>query len=266
MRIVSLSSGSSGNVFYIKAGETRLLVDCGLTCKQIEERLACIGERLENINYIVISHEHNDHIGGLEVVYKKYHIPIYANYLSAEVIERHSSWLEGNINTFDNEVMKLGDLTVTPIPVSHDSVSCNAFKIEYKEDVVSIVTDLGYIDDGIIDKIKTSKVVYIESNHDETMLANCKYPYIIKKRIRSDRGHLSNTQAGNAIVQLFNYGVKFFVLSHISANSNTYEKAYFTISRILSSYGISVDTDLTIRFAHQGKVGNNFILGEDKNG
>lgn len=266
MRIVSLSSGSSGNAFYIKAGDTRILVDCGLTCKQLEQRLSAIGENLRNINYVLISHEHGDHIGGLEVVFKKYHIPIYANYLSAEVIEKHSRWLEGNINTFDNEIMKLGDFVITPIPVSHDSVSCTAFKIEHKDDAVSIVTDLGYIDDGIIEKIKNSKVIYIESNHDEVMLANCKYPYIIKKRIKSDRGHLSNTQAGNAIVQLYNYGVKFFVLSHISENSNTYEKAYITIARILNQNGINPDKDLTIRFAHQGKVGNNFILGEDKNG
>lgn len=263
MKIVSLASGSKGNSYFVKAGNTRILVDCGLSCKQIEERLANIDENPENIDYILISHEHRDHTSGLEVFFKKYRKQIYVNHLSADVLSKHSNWLDGNMKTFDNEVIKLGDALVTPIPVSHDSVSCTAFKIEHDSGIVSIVTDLGFINDSIIDKIKDSKVIYIESNHDEKMLANCSYPYIIKKRIKSDSGHLSNTQAGNAIVSLYNNGVKFFVLSHISENSNTYEKAYVTIANILADNNINPDSDVTIRFAHQYKVGNKFLLGEN---
>ena len=263
MKVVSLASGSKGNSYFIKAGNTRLLIDIGISCKQVEERLASIGESPESIDYVLISHEHKDHTSGLEVFMKKYRKPIYANYLSADVLGKKSNWFDGHINTFDNEVIKLGDALITPIPVSHDSVSCTAFKVQHESEGVSIVTDLGFIDNNIIDKIKDSKVVYIESNHDEKMLANCKYPYIIKKRIKSDNGHLSNTQAGNAIVSLFNFGVKFFVLSHISENSNTYEKAYITIANILADNNINPDSDVTIRFAHQYRVGNKFLLGEN---
>ena len=266
LKIISLASGSKGNSYFVKSGNTRILVDCGLNYKQLKERLESINEVPESINYILISHEHSDHISGLDVFYKKHSPQIYTNYMSAEVIEKNKPLLASKIHTFNNEIIKLGDFEVFPIPVSHDSVSCTAFTLSDGKDKVAIVTDLGYIDSKILECISGSKVVYIESNHDEVMLKNCQYPYIIKQRIAGSHGHLSNSEAGNAIVKLYNAGTKFFVLSHISENSNTYEKAYITIANILAENGINPDNDLTIRFAHQHRVGNNFILGEDKNG
>ena len=265
MKIVSLASGSKGNSYFIKAGNTRVLIDCGISYKQLTERLLDIGETPNEINGVVLSHEHSDHVAGLESLFKKHGTKIYSNYLSAGAIIKSKPNLDGHIITFDNEVFKVGDILFTPISVSHDSVYCTAFRVDYEGNSVSVMTDLGFIDNSIIEKLAGCKVIYLESNHDERMLAECKYPYIIKKRIRSDSGHLSNTQAGNAIIKLYHQGTKFFVLSHISENSNTYEKAYITIANILLDSGINPDHDLTIRFAHQHRVGNNFILGDNKN-
>lgn len=264
MKIVSLASGSKGNCYFIKSGDTRILVDCGISYKQLVERLQAIGEIPETIDYILISHEHSDHTIGLEGVLKKHKPKVYVNSLSAEYIIKNKPALKDFVFSFDRETMKLGDMEVLPIPVSHDSLFCTAFKISCGDDSVAVVTDLGFIDDNILSSIQGSKVVYIESNHDENMLMNCKYPYIIKKRILSDNGHLSNRSAAYAIAKLFSAGTKHFVLSHISENSNTYEKAYVTIANILLEEGIDPDKDLTIRFAHQHRVGNKYILGESK--
>jgi len=265
VKVVSLASGSKGNSYFLYAGNTRILVDCGLSYTQIEQRLSAINESPSNIDYILISHEHSDHTAGLEVFFKKHKTPIYSNFLSASAIEKVKTSLENNIFTFDNEILKLGDIEVKPITVSHDSVCCTAFRISYLDNAIAIVTDLGFIDENIIEQISGCKVIYIESNHDEKMLSMCKYPYIIKKRIAGNNGHLSNIQAAHAIVKLYLNGTKFFVLSHISENSNTYEKAYVTIANVLLESGIDPDHDVTIRFAHQHRVGNNFILGESKN-
>ena len=263
MRILSLASGSKGNCYYVESGESHILVDCGLSLKRLEERMAEAGIDPSKVGYVLISHEHSDHTKGLVNFFKKYHPKIFCNYISAERIEKLNPELESRINTFDNEQLFLGNVTVDAIPVSHDSSFCTAFKLSAGSAAASIVTDLGFIDSGIIDKISGSKVVFLESNHDERMLRICHYPSIIKSRIASNMGHLSNTQAGHAMVELVRRGTRHFALSHISENSDTYEKAYVTIANILGESGINIDTDVVVRFAHQHKIGNNFKLGED---
>jgi len=264
LRIVSLASGSKGNCYYIETNETSLLVDCGLSLKQTESRLFSIGVDPNKIKYILVTHEHIDHTKGLEVFYNKYKPQIYCNYYSAEKIVNQFKKLDGKITTFDNEELFLKDIQVSPIVVSHDSVYCTAFKITKGKAQACILTDLGFVDNNILEFVSGSKVVYIESNHDEYMLKNCKYPAIVKSRIAGNNGHLSNRQAAFAILALRRLGTTHFVLSHISENSNTYEKAYITIAEILKENGIDIDKDVIIRFAHQHKPGNNFLLSEDK--
>ena len=264
MRVVSLASGSKGNCYFVEAGKTRLIVDCGLALRVLEDRLKQINVAPESIGFVVVSHEHNDHIKGLDAFYKKYKPQVFCNFLSAERIISQKPVLNGNINFLSDEKLVIdNDLVIDLIPLSHDSVYCNGFRLNYKTTSVSIITDLGYVDEKVIDAVKGSKLVYIESNHDEKMLLECKYPPILKARIKSNTGHLSNRQAGQAIAKLYAFGTKHFVLSHISENSNTYERAYITIANILSESGVDVDKDIVIRFAHQHKVGNSFLLGDE---
>ncbi len=263
MRILSLASGSKGNCYFVESGEDKILVDCGLSLKMTEERLLTAGVDPSTIRYVIITHEHTDHTKGLANFFKKYKPEIFCNYVSAEKIEASNLDLKGQIKTFDNEKLFLGEFVIDPIPVSHDSYFCTAYRINHKEVSVSIVTDLGYIDTTIINAVAGSKVIYLESNHDEKMLKMCHYPAITKSRIAGNTGHLSNSQAGHAIVELVGRGTKHFVLSHISENSNTYEKAYITIANILVEYGIDIEKDIVVRFAHQHKIGNNFKIGED---
>ena len=262
MRITSLASGSKGNCYYIETAGARVLIDCGISLKQVEERLQSINVSASSIQYILITHEHSDHIAGIENFYKKYKPKIYCNYLSTEKIETMKPLLMGNITTFNNEQLKIGDIVVEPIEVSHDSVFCTSYKLTCGNASVCVLTDLGEVDSRIIEKVRGCKVIYLESNHDEYMLKNCHYPSIIKSRIASRNGHLSNTQAGECMVKLLNFGTRHFVLSHISQNSNTYEQAYITIANILVNNGINPQNDVVIRFAHQDRVSNNFNIGE----
>ena len=264
MRVLSLASGSKGNCYYVEAADAHVLVDCGLSLKMTEERLRSAGVDPSVIDCVVISHEHSDHVKGLPAFFKKHKPKIFCNYISAEKIEGLYPELKGNISTFDNEKLFWNGLEIEPIEVSHDSTFCTSFKLSVGQAAISIVTDLGFVDSGILNVISGSKVIFLESNHDEHMLKTCAYPSIVKSRIAGRTGHLSNSQAGNAMVELFRNGTTHFVLSHISENSNTYEKAYITIANILSSNGIDPEKDVVIRFAHQHRIGNNFLLGEDK--
>ena len=261
---MSLASGSKGNCYYVETNDISLLVDCGLSLKQTEERLKSIGVSPDKISHILISHEHSDHVKGLEVFYNKYKPTIYCNHISAEKLKEMYPKIADSIYTFNNEDLFINNIVVHPIVVSHDSVCCTAYKLVCGRASACVLTDLGFVDNDIIETVGGCKVVYIESNHDELMLKNCKYPAIIKKRIAGNNGHLSNTQAAHAIIELTKRGTTHFVLSHISENSNTYEKAYITIAEILKNYGIDVDKDIIIRFAHQYRAGNNFLLSEDK--
>ena len=149
-----------------------------------------------------------------------------------------------------------------PFDLPHDSVNCLGYSIEYKNNKVSFVTDLGFMPEIALKIVKGSALVYIESNHDKKMLRDCHYPYIIKQRIMGDNGHLSNEQAAKIITILAEYGTKHFVLSHISENSNTLDKAYVTNAKALSDAGFILEKDVFLRYSRQDRPGNNYKFGE----
>ena len=145
LRILSLASGSKGNCYYVEAGGTGLLVDCGLSLKSLQERLQSANIDISKIKYVLVSHEHSDHTKGLSSLSKKYSPQIFCNYVSTEKIVSLFPDLDGKIMTFDNEKLFLGEMEVTPIPVSHDSSFCTAFKISAGQATAAIVTDIGVI-------------------------------------------------------------------------------------------------------------------------
>lgn len=264
MRVINLGSGSKGNSSFIQAGGFRILLDIGFTVKETERRLELINEKAEDIDAILITHEHSDHIKGFVNFLKKYKARGYAH---ASVIEEIKDAIpeeiKDKISIINDYSFGLADIRVTPFVLPHDSSSCMGYMFEYKGKKVSFATDLGYLPRQAFELIRGSALVYIESNHDKKMLMNCQYPYIIKKRIAGDSGHLSNEQASQIVVDLARFGTKYFVLSHISENSNTLEQAYVTNARALEDAGYQLEKDIFIRYSRQDRPGNNFYFGEE---
>ena len=158
----------------------------------------------------------------------------------------------------------VGDVRIMPYLLPHDSKVCLGFVFSVGGKKISIATDLGYMPENMLDAMNGSDLVFIESNHDKKMLMGCMYPYIVKQRIISDHGHLSNDQAADIIVKLAKNGTRYFVLSHLSENSNTPEQAYLTSAKALENAGFILEKDVYLRYSRQDKNGNNFYFSESE--
>lgn len=254
----SLASGSSGNCHLIANNEYNLLIDAGLSGKMIQSRLQDIDFDPKKLRGIFVTHEHQDHICGVGILSRRFNLPIYANGKTWEAMETKLGNIKSeNIKVFStNEPLYLGDLKITSYPISHDAAEPVGYTFEERDIKISITTDLGYINEDILDKIRDSHLVVLESNHDIDMLKAGSYPYYLKRRILSDFGHLSNEAAGNVIVDLVKNNVKNVMLAHLSRENNFPELAMMTVKNILESNNISVGEDVFIDLAHRDKVSN----------
>lgn len=269
MRIVNLSSGSKANSTFISFGQTKILIDAGLTEKKLAESLTQIGENIEEINAIFVTHEHVDHIRAIKALAKKYDIDFYfqEDVLSSQVLS-DVKFKDGKTHAFEKNVIEIGDLQVQPFDVSHDAVHPVGFVVNVcgSDAKVGFVTDLGVVDESVKRALLGVKMVFIESNYDEEMLENGGYPYILKQRIAGKCGHLSNTQSLELAKFLYKNGTKCFVLSHISENNNTYEKALANFVDYFGENNIKLNEDVIVKVSFQMKHGNNFTLKEIYNG
>ena len=221
-KVCQLFSGSSGNSIFVSYKETKILVDAGVSNKRICQALSEIGEDASKLSAIFVTHEHADHINGLRVLASKYNIPVFA---AEDVIERMRS--TGIINEKVNTVpiednMELSGIEVLPFALSHDSVSCHGYRFNLgSSGSVGVCTDTGYVTESARQTLKGSELVFLESNHEVTILQNGEYPYYLKKRILSERGHLSNFASSEFAKELAKNGTTRFVLAHLSRENNT---------------------------------------------
>jgi len=226
VEISALASGSSGNSYYVEEKGKAVLFDVGLSCKRIEERMRIIGKTPKNVEGIFITHEHTDHISGVDVFSRKYNVPVFATKKTIS-----NCFLCSNrklINTIKNtETIKIGKMQIEATPKSHDGADPVFYSITSGKRL-SIITDLGKVDKNIVSNISETDFLCLESNHDVDMLINGMYPHFLKKRINSDKGHLSNSQAALSILEHGNKRLKNILLSHLSQNNNTPEKALQT--------------------------------------
>ncbi|AOY75329.1 MBL fold metallo-hydrolase [Clostridium formicaceticum] len=259
----SLASGSSGNCHFFTNGEDYLLIDAGLSGKQIQSRLQETGFDPKKLTGILVSHEHNDHICGVGILSRRFNLPIYANEATWKAMEgKIGNIVAENIKVFQTEeTFCIGSLRILAYSISHDAAEPVGFTLESDHAKISVATDLGFINKGIIDKIKDSHLVVLEANHDEDMLKAGKYPYYLKRRILSDIGHLSNEAAGNAIVDLVKKNVKTVLLAHLSKENNFPELAMVTIKNILESHRINMGEDICIDLAHRDKISGVYAFG-----
>ena len=240
MRVCNLSSGSTGNVTYIDTAQVKVLLDAGLSARDITNRLAMLHVLPEQIDAILITHEHSDHIKGVDVLASKYHIPVYVHTKGYwALVEKLKKSDQIEFVQFDDMDFYIKDLKVTSFELSHDAEYCCGFSFLENTKKVSILTDLGYTNSEVLSKIVGSTLVYLEANHDEEMLdKNENYPLLTKQRIKGNHGHLSNISAAKVIETLAKTGTKQVMLSHISRENNTPELAYSTICKYLREHGI----------------------------
>lgn len=230
-KFCSLFSGSSGNSSFIQTDTTKILIDCGESAKKIVNSLLDIGINIENINAILITHEHIDHVKSLGTLSKKYNIPIYTNIetLNAIPVQRNKI-IDDNINIFDfSNDFFIGDLKIHPFPIPHDAANPCGFNIYHNNKKISIATDIGHITPEIITNLEKSTFLLLESNYDPNILKCSQYQYHLKERISGPYGHLSNTVAGQTISHLLNTGLKTVMLGHLSKENNFPELAYKTV-------------------------------------
>jgi len=219
MEISALSSGSTGNCYYVKENRTSILIDAGISCKQIVERLNIIKQKPESIQAIFITHEHSDHIRGADVLSRNFNIPIFLTKKTSK--SRFICSNEENINLIkNNERVKIGNLSIESLSKSHKAEDPVFYKIESNKKL-SIITDLGIPCQNTMDAISDSDFLCMESNHDVNMLEDGPYPYFLKNWIKSDSGHLSNLQSSLAVLEYGRSRLKNLMLCHLSQTNNT---------------------------------------------
>lgn len=233
MKMCSIASGSSGNCVYVGTEATHLLVDVGISCKRIVEGLGQLGLSGKDVDGILITHEHSDHINGLGVMSRKFGIPIYATEGTIAAIKNAK-----NLGAIDEELfqviradekMILKDITVNPMRISHDAADPVAYRFQYGKKRMAIATDLGMYDEYTVESLKGMDVLFLEANHDVNMLQVGPYPYYLKQRILGKRGHLSNETSGKLLSRLMHDGLKAVCLGHLSKENNLEELAYETV-------------------------------------
>ena len=261
MKIVNLGSGSKGNCTLVASDKTIILIDAGLPVVEIETKFNTLGVNPMDISGILITHEHSDHIKSVGKLSKKYHIPVYAHISEWPVLSaKCKDILEQSKIAFGNDDFYIGDLTISAFGLSHDANMCLGYSIFCNGAKFSIATDLGNYTKDIVEKLKGSNVVLLEANHDENLLLNNPhYPMILKKRILSNKGHLSNRQSAEIIAQLVG-GTNQILLGHLSEENNSPILAYNTIKALLSEKGIEEGKHIFIDITYQHRMSNIFEI------
>lgn len=238
MRLCSIASGSSGNCIYVGSEATHLLVDVGISGKKAESGLNSLGITGNDLDGILITHEHADHISGLGILARKYQVPIYATGGTIRAILKSGSLGKVDDSLFhevrEDEKFILKDLTVNPMRISHDAAQPVAYRIAYGSSRVGICTDLGVYNDYTVESLRGMDALFIEANHDVNMLQVGPYPYYLKQRILGDRGHLSNENSGKLLSRLLHDKLQTIILGHLSKENNLPELAYETVRMEIS--------------------------------
>lgn len=263
VKIIPLYSGSSGNSIFIQFGKTRLLVDVGRSTKQIVEALEGIGEQPDWMDAILITHDHIDHLSGLDVFVRKYGIHTYATQGTWRGIrynqkKPHSEVLDHIIEPLQS--FFIGDIEVLPFPTPHDAEGSVGYRFRGLGKTISVVTDLGHFSDEVRSALSGSEVVLIEANYNHEMLINGSYPWPLKKRVSGTHGHLCNSDCAEAIRLLFDSGTRHFILGHLSQENNSPSVARREIETYLSEHSLTAGEHFSLTIANRYCPTNPIVL------
>ncbi len=244
MAICSLSSGSSGNSYLVLSENTAVLVDAGVSARQIDQRLKSLGLSLESLDAVLITHEHKDHVKALPVLMKKLAVPFFATGGTEQAVRETCPKAIDLIAA--GEEFRINDISVRPFTVSHDAAEPVGFSFCCKERKISIVTDTGCVTDEIRMNMRGSDILVLESNHDVNILRIGRYPWFLKQRIIGEKGHLSNDAAAEALADLLEEekeaGLerdRIVLLAHLSKENNFPQMALTTVRNLLEERGLA---------------------------
>ncbi|MGT2755660.1 MBL fold metallo-hydrolase [Streptococcus ovuberis] len=242
-----LASGSTGNAFYLESDQKKILVDAGLTGKKVEQLLGEIDRRAEDLDAILITHEHSDHVKGVGILARKYGLDVYANAQTWQVLEAKNAL--GKLSNeqkhiFERDSLKtLGDLDIASFAVSHDAVAPQFYRFMKDGKSFVMLTDTGYVSDRMIGMIENADGYLIEANHDVEILRAGSYPWKTKQRILSDIGHLCNEDGAEAMIRSLGHKTKKIYLGHLSKENNIKELAHMTVFNQLAQADLRVGED-----------------------
>ncbi len=233
MELCSIASGSSGNCIYAGTEGCHVLIDAGISGKRIEAGLNEIGLKTAEMDGILVTHEHADHIQSLGVLARRYGLPIYATKGTIDYIHAHQSIGEVDDSLFRIVVpevpFRIGDMSILPVATSHDAAEPVSYIMRKEQKSMAVITDLGIYDNNLVDKLQGLDVLLLEANHDVHMLEVGNYPYQLKQRILGARGHLSNEMSGQLLGELLHDRFKKVVLGHLSKENNYPQLAYESV-------------------------------------
>ena len=214
LKFCSLYSGSSGNSLFVQSNSTKILIDCGTSAKKVVTALESLEIDITDIDGILVTHEHSDHVQGLGTISKKYDIPVFANFETWNAMPTQKEKIEDkNRNYFLNDTeFQIGNLQIFPFSTPHDAANPCGFSIVNGDKKLSIATDLGHMENAIFENLKGSSFILLESNYEPEVLKMSPYPYSLKQRIIGPHGHLSNNEAGQTISALMYKDLKEVML------------------------------------------------------
>jgi len=249
-RFCNLFSSSKGNCTYLSGGNTAVLVDAGVSFRALGSALGSQGLSADGLRAVFVTHEHSDHIKGLRVLLDRLGIPVYASAATLEYLAAHNHVPPGATLIECAPGQVVGDLQVIPFPTPHDACGPLGFRFHMPDErTVAVATDLGHITEEVRTQITGCDLVMLESNYDKGMLECSRYPYFLKRRIKSRRGHLSNDACAKEVVELVSQGTTRVVLAHLSQENNLPEIAYQTGKALLHAANMREGYDYILRVA-----------------
>ena len=250
LKFISLSSGSNGNCYYIGNGRVSLLIDAGVGCRALKKGLAEHGVDINDIDMVFITHDHIDHIRHLSTLIERYGKPVFTTPSIHRALENHPC-TRGSICGYKKYIEKevpynYKDILITSFDVEHDATDTVGYHIEFGEEKITLITDIGRVTDVVERYCRMANHLIIEANYDKTMLERGEYPQYLKNRIKNGNGHLSNDVAAELIKRVYHKDMRNILLCHLSENNNTPELAFNAVSGALDGMGVFVGSGLNL--------------------
>lgn len=241
LKFFSLYSGSTGNSLLLQSENCNLLIDSGVSAKKVVDGLEQVGSSISNIDAILVTHEHSDHVQSLGTLSKKYNIPVFANQKTWDAMKLQKDKIDDHNRKFfvSNEDFEIKDILIHSFSIPHDAADPCGFNFTLGKEKFSVATDIGHMTTNIIDCLENSKFLMLEANYEPEVLKCSSYPYLLKTRIAGPNGHLSNQLAGKTIAKLMDSGLEEVMLGHLSKENNFPELAHKSVLEELQYAGFS---------------------------
>lgn len=261
MRVCTLASSSSGNSVLVSRGNTHILIDAGISLARIRKSLASLDLSPDDLSGVLVTHDHSDHIKGIEMLHKYHGTYVYATERVGRVVERVCRVIPERIVSIDRQnPFEVGEMGVTAFKTPHDATESVGYTIVSGGKKLFFATDLGCVTQEVMEAARGAELVVLEANHDVELLRCGPYPPHLKRRVLSDRGHLSNTVSGRFTAELVSGGARRVILAHLSKENNTPRLAYDTVCRFLEKAGVTASDGVSLSVAPHDEMSECYII------